>query len=190
MGRPKKKSTQEKLDELLEVSEEITKPQKKSAKDDYPFPELIPDGIEAEEPVEVEIITPREAAAIVVQETAITLTGNEFQDDFARSKATLVKMLEKAERALDGILGVAGERGGARDYEVAATLIKTAADIAKDIVIMHKTKAEIEKIKFPDGGELPNPVSPKGGDTYVFQGTSLDLLKEIKKAKQAKDDNK
>ena len=66
--------------------------------------------------------------------------------DFEIGRANLYKLLDKGNDAIDGILALAKEGEHPRAYEVAGQLIKTVADVSKDLLeLQEKLKKRFSK---------------------------------------------
>ena len=94
---------------------------------------------------EVLNITPEviEATEIsTIEETQIAVPEDKDAEvDFDTGRENLYKMLEKGNDAIDGILALAKEGEHPRAYEVAGQLIKTVADVSKDLMAMQIGRA-------------------------------------------------
>ena len=79
------------------------------------------------------------------EETQITVPiDKDAEVDFDTGRENLYKMLEKGNNAIDGILALAKEGEHPRAYEVAGQLIKTVADVSKDLMAMQE---KLKKLK-------------------------------------------
>ena len=94
--------------------------------------------------------------------------------DFDTGRENLYKMLEKGNDAIDGILALAKEGEHPRAYEVAGQLIKTVADVSKDLMAMQE---KLKKLK-----EVPN-TGPKSVTNALFVGSTTELTKLLKEKK-------
>ena len=95
--------------------------------------------------------------------------------DFDTGRENLYKMLDKGNDAIDGILALAKEGEHPRAYEVAGQLIKTVADVSKDLMAMQE---KLKKLK-----EVPN-TGPKSVTNALFVGSTTELQKLLKDKKQ------
>jgi len=95
--------------------------------------------------------------------------------DFDTGRENLYKMLKKGNDAIDGILALAKEGEHPRAYEVAGQLIKTVADVSKDLMSMQE---KLKKLK-----EVPN-TGPKSVTNALFVGSTTELQKLLKDKKQ------
>ena len=95
--------------------------------------------------------------------------------DFDTGRENLYKMLKKGNDAIDGILALAKEGEHPRAYEVAGQLIKTVADVSKDLLELQE---KLKKIK-----DVPN-TGPKSVTNALFVGSTTELQKLLKDKKQ------
>ena len=125
---------------------------------------------------EVLNITPEviEASEIsTIEETQIAVPEDKDAEvDFDTGRENLYKMLEKGNDAIDGILALAKEGEHPRAYEVAGQLIKTVADVSKDLMAMQE---KLKKLK-----EVPN-TGPKSVTNALFVGSTTELQKMLNK---------
>jgi len=120
-----------------------------------------------------EVIEPTEIAKV---ETQIEVPEDKDAEvDFDTGRENLYKMLEKGNDAIDGILALAKEGEHPRAYEVAGQLIKTVADVSKDLMAMQE---KLKKLK-----EVPN-TGPKSVTNALFVGSTTELTKLLKEKKQ------
>ena len=94
--------------------------------------------------------------------------------DFDTGRENLYKMLDKGNDAIDGILALAKEGEHPRAYEVAGQLIKTVADMSKDLMAMQE---KLKKLK-----EVPNQ-GPTSVTNALFVGSTTELTKLLKEKK-------
>ena len=94
--------------------------------------------------------------------------------DFETGRENLYKLLDKGNDAIDGILALAKEGEHPRAYEVAGQLIKTVADMSKDLMTMQE---KLKKLK-----EIAN-TGPKSVTNTLFVGSTTELQKLLKDKK-------
>ena len=94
--------------------------------------------------------------------------------DFEIGRENLYKLLDKGNDAIDGILALAKEGEHPRAYEVAGQLIKTVADMSKDLMAMQE---KLKKLK-----DIPN-TGPKSVTNALFVGSTTELQKLLKEKK-------
>jgi len=90
------------------------------------------------EPKELEKSLPPNAKAIEVK-------AIDSEKDYWLVRKNMKELISTGEDAIDGIIKVATEGDAPRAYEVAAQMIKTVADVNKDLIDLHKKVKEINK---------------------------------------------
>ena len=75
----------------------------------------------------------------------IEVKAEDSEKDYWLVRKNLKKLIKDGEEAIDGILNVSVQGDAPRAYEVAAQMIKTVADVNKDLIELHKKMKEIEK---------------------------------------------
>lgn len=96
----------------------------------------------------------------------------ERDDDFDLARSTMRNLINKNESVLNDLVDLARNSESARIYEVAGQLIKTQAEMAKDLMTLHKQKKEVE-------GDRPESQNINTQNNIVFAGSTSDLLKMI-----------
>ena len=97
------------------------------------------------------------------------------EDDGEFARSTIRELIKKTTEAADALSFIAGENQSAREYEVVGQLLKTASEMASDLLKLQKTKREIERL----GGE--------SGKTVTHNNlivTTQELMKIIQKTKE------
>ena len=113
--------------------------------------------------------------ATVEKNTELVIpTNKDAEVDFDKGRETLYKLLDKGNDAIDGILALAKEGEHPRAYEVAGQLIKTVADMSKDLMAMQE---KLKKLK-----DIPN-TGPKSVTNALFVGSTTELTKLLKEKK-------
>ena len=113
--------------------------------------------------------TPEENTELVIPQ------DKDPDSDFETGRENLYKLLDKGNDAIDGILALAKEGEHPRAYEVAGQLIKTVADVSKDLLELQE---KLKKIK-----DVPNK-GPKSVTNALFVGSTTELQKLLKDKKQ------
>jgi hypothetical protein len=103
-------------------------------------------------------------------------TDRDLESDFNVARTNIRELLRKGDGAIDELLKVANESEHPRAYEVAATLIKTMADLNKDLLDIRKKKNEI--------GGKHTVENNTNIDKAVFVGSTSDLIKMLKDKKE------
>ena len=112
--------------------------------------------------------TPEENTELVIPQ------DKDPDSDFETGRENLYKLLDKGNEAIDGILALAKEGEHPRAYEVAGQLIKTVADVSKDLLELQE---KLKKIK-----DVPNK-GPKSVTNALFVGSTTELQKLLKEKK-------
>ena len=77
--------------------------------------------------------------------TQIQVNAPDSEKDYWLVRKNMKELIKQGEEAIDGILNVAVQGDAPRAYEVAAQMIKTVADVNKDLIDLHKKVKEINK---------------------------------------------
>jgi hypothetical protein len=112
----------------------------------------------------------------LVEEVPIVIsTNNDIETDFNIARTNINSLLQKGNTAVDNLLNVAKETEHPRAYEVAANLIKTLADLNKDLLDIQKKRKELNNNQ---------PTSEKTViDKAVFIGSTTEMVKLIRSSK-------
>ena len=94
------------------------------------------------------------------------------EDDFDLARNTMRNLLHKNEAVLSDLVDLARNSESARAYEVAGQLIKTQAEMAKDLMTLHKQKKEVD-------GDRSENQNIRTQNNIVFAGSTSDLMKMI-----------
>lgn len=100
---------------------------------------------------------------------------NEVDEDANFARSNIRTLITKGNQAMDQLLAVAKESEHPRAYEVAATLIKSLADMNKDLLDLQKKRKDLS----------PNVEGAKtlNVDKAVFVGSTTELVKFLKNNK-------
>ncbi len=112
--------------------------------------------------------TPEENTELIIPQ------DKDPDSDFETGRENLYKLLDKGNDAIDGILALAKEGEHPRAYEVAGQLIKTVADVSKDLLELQEKLKKIKDV--PDKG-------PKNVTNALFVGSTTELQKLLKEKK-------
>jgi hypothetical protein len=115
----------------------------------------------------------------IIEVDPIVVTPIDKQDsattDFEVVRSNLYSIIEKGNKAINGILHVASEGDSPRAYEVVSQLIKSVADANKDLLQLHKQLREIKN---------ETPVSTQSAQNItnqsIFVGSTTELQKLLK----------
>ena len=95
---------------------------------------------------------------------------------------SIVKTIEKAETLLENLTHVISERDEARDYEVAATMVKTIVDANKTVMDIHK---DIIKLKRGNGKQISiGTLNSTHQTANVTVSSTKDIMKQLKELKR------
>jgi hypothetical protein len=106
--------------------------------------------------------------------TEIVPAGNDVDVDAAIARDNIKTLIDKGGAAIDNLLLVAQESEHPRAYEVAATFLKTLADMNKDLLDIQKKKNDLR----PQESKSQINV-----EKAVFVGSTAELLKQIRESK-------
>jgi uncharacterized protein Yka (UPF0111/DUF47 family) len=129
-------------------------------------------GIESTKTVEILPPEPKEEPTDVVK-----LPDQET--DYQLSRETFRGLIKKGNSAIDDMHDIAKQAESPRAYEVLSTMIKTIADVTKDLYGLQKQTKELKEVR----GKPTHPDGAINVEKAVFVGTTSDLLKKIKEAK-------
>ena len=121
-----------------------------------------------------EVIESSEISTVKETKEMVVPIDKDAEIDFDTGRENLYKMLDKGNDAIDGILALAKEGEHPRAYEVAGQLIKTVADVSKDLMAMQE---KLKKLK-----EVPNQ-GPTSVTNALFVGSTTELTKLFKEKK-------
>lgn len=114
-----------------------------------------------------------------IVETEDIKDDDEIEADYKLARKNIRNLINKGDIAIDELIDVAKESEHPRAYEVVANLIKTMADLNKDLMDIQKKRKDLSGKKIEN-----NPDSPITVDKAVFVGSTKDLIKMIKNNKE------
>lgn len=117
----------------------------------------------------VEVIEPKAIQKIDVD------INQHLDKDYEEIRTNLKDIIKRGAEAIDGILLVASETQQPRAYEVVATLIKSVADVNKDLLTMHKQMQDIRQ-DTPASKQSANQIT----NNSIFVGSTTDLQAILK----------
>lgn len=158
----------EKLDEILDIKPELTKTALLAAE-----PE--PSAIKEAEPVDEHALVPTSAA------TPLAPTVIENDLTYARNK--IKQIVDSAQITLESAIAVAEETGNPRAFEVVGTLLSSIVTANKELLQLHKTKADAVKTSAEGGEAAPKASGDVIIEKAVFVGRAQDFLRELRKTK-------
>lgn len=131
------------------------------------------------DPIDLESDLDSKSTNLVVSEPQENVSDVEI--DYSVARNNIKNLIRKGDVAIDELMRVACESEHPRAYEVAATFIKTLADLNKDLLDIQKKKNDLSptnKNTTLDGNQTPLI------DKAVFIGSTKELIKLIKTNKE------
>lgn len=109
----------------------------------------------------------------------------DFKNDYIKVRENVHELIQKGNDAIDDILSIARESEKARDFEVAANLLKSMLDANEQIINIHKKVREIADYKKSlDSNDSSGQTNIQNA---VFVGSTSELSKMIKKMRDQND---
>jgi hypothetical protein len=125
---------------------------------------------------EVFNITPIEEEDIDENTSIIPAAGdNDIKNDYEYSRGQLYNLIQKGQKAIDGILDVASQSDHPRAYEVAFQGIKNVSELADKLMDIQKKVKDITE-------ETPSK-GPSTINNTMFVGSTAELQKFLKQSK-------
>jgi hypothetical protein len=122
-----------------------------------------------------EIIVPEKK---VVEVMPAEETGD-AEADYKLSRKTFRELIGKGNDAIDHLFDLAKSSDHPRAYEVLGTLIKTVSDTTKDLYDLQKKSKDLKTVN-----DKPQDQGIVNVERAVFVGSTADLLKKVKEAKE------
>lgn len=101
----------------------------------------------------------------------------DLQKDYLAVRKNLMDLIDNGKDAIQGILNVAEEGEHPRAYEVVSQLIKTVADVNKDLIDIHKKVKDTEVTKIETNETTNNS---------IFIGSTSELQNLINSSRSTK----
>ena len=118
----------------------------------------------------IEIEEPKE----ITKSPAVETTTTDLTSDYDFSRDQYHTIIEKGNHALENLLEIAKEGEQPRAFEVATQLMNSLAATTKELLILQKTKKEVEGTNKPTKNE---------NNLFVGSTSELQKLLEMKKNK-------
>jgi predicted transcriptional regulator len=103
----------------------------------------------------------------------VTVEDDVVDSDTDYARKNIRNLIDKGNVAVDNLLQVSKESEHPRAYEVVAGLMKTMADLNKDLLELQKRKKDLKPQLENTGGNITV-------EKAVFVGSTADLLKQIR----------
>ena len=102
--------------------------------------------------------------------------NREIEDDYNFSRETYKELVDKSNKAIDGMMELALQSEHPRAFEVLSNMLKNTSDMTDKLMALQKQKKEVKK---KEKGETQ--VGPTGSVTNnnVFLGSVTDLQKHL-----------
>jgi hypothetical protein len=129
-----------------------------------------------------ENLVPAEPSSPAPQEPAPIFPETTIDSDLNYSRFKLKQIIDSAQITLESAIAVAEETANPRAFEVVGTMIQSIVAANKELMLLHKTKADALKA----GAETRGEAKPTGDITIekaVFVGRAQDLLRQLKIAR-------
>ena len=107
------------------------------------------------------------------------VTTNVVEEDANFARSNIRELITKGNQAMDQLLAVAKESEHPRAYEVAATLIKSLADMNKDLLDLQKKRKDLT----PNNDDFARNAKNLNVDKAIFVGSTNELVKFLKNNK-------
>lgn len=107
------------------------------------------------------------------------VTTNVVEEDANFARSNIRELITKGNQAMDQLLAVAKESEHPRAYEVAATLIKSLADMNKDLLDLQKKRKDLT----PNSDDFAENAKNLNVDKAIFVGSTNELVKFLKNNK-------
>lgn len=127
---------------------------------------------ESTELVEAQEFLPREASDTSLELTQ--LLDHDLKNDYNTVRTNIDELIQKGNLAIDDMLAIARSTEKARDFEVAANMIKTVVEANRELLDINKKVRDISGIKKEGTTNIKNA---------VFVGSTAELMKAMKDIK-------
>ena len=121
-----------------------------------------------------DIIDVEEPKTEMQKSPAVEITTTDLTSDYDFSRDQYHTIIEKGNQALENLLDIAKEGEQPRAFEVATQLMNSLAATTKELLILQKTKKEVEGTNKPTKNE---------NNLFVGSTSELQKLLELKKKK-------
>jgi len=122
---------------------------------------------------------PIEINPVVEVQPEEVVPTNQVEEDANFARSNIRELITKGNQAMDQLLAVAKESEHPRAYEVAATLIKSLADMNKDLLDLQKKRKDLT----PNGDGFARNAKNLNVDKAIFVGSTNELVKFLKNNK-------
>ena len=102
--------------------------------------------------------------------------NKEIEDDYNFSRETYKELVDKSNKAIDGMMELALQSEHPRAFEVLSNMLKNTSDMTDKLMALHKQKKEVKK---KEKGEVQSGPTGSVTNNNVFLGSVTDLQKHL-----------
>jgi len=102
--------------------------------------------------------------------------NKEIEDDYNFSRETYKDLVDKSNKAIDGMMELALQSEHPRAFEVLSNMLKNTSDMTDKLMALQKQKKEVKK---KEKGEVPSGPTGSVTNNNVFLGSVTDLQKHL-----------
>ena len=100
----------------------------------------------------------------------------EIEDDYNFSRETYKELVDKSNKAIDGMMELALQSEHPRAFEVLSNMLKNTSDMTDKLMALQKQKKEVKK---KEKGEVQSGPTGSVTNNNVFLGSVTDLQKHL-----------
>ena len=108
--------------------------------------------------------------------TAEVKQDREIEDDYKFSRETYKDLVDKSNKAIDGMMELALQSEHPRAFEVLSNMLKNTSDMTDKLMALQKQKKEVKK---KEKGEVQTGPTGSVTNNNVFLGSVTDLQKHL-----------
>jgi len=102
--------------------------------------------------------------------------NKEIEDDYNFSRETYKDLVDKSNKAIDGMMELALQSEHPRAFEVLSNMLKNTSDMTDKLMALQKQKKEVKK---KEKGEVQTGPTGSVTNNNVFLGSVTDLQKHL-----------
>ena len=103
-------------------------------------------------------------------------SDKEIEDDYKFSRETYKELVDKSNKAIDGMMELALQSEHPRAFEVLSNMLKNTSDMTDKLMALQKQKKEVKK---KEKGEVQSGPTGSVTNNNVFLGSVTDLQKHL-----------
>ena len=112
----------------------------------------------------------------VAQPPSEVKTERDIDDDYNFSRETYKDLVDKSNKAIDGMMELALQSEHPRAFEVLSNMLKNTSDMTDKLMALQKQKKEVKK---KEKGEVQSGPTGSVTNNNVFLGSVTDLQKHL-----------